>query len=126
MLSLSVRQARRLQRRLERKGDVGVAHRLRGKPSNARLASSVRKKAHFGEIFQHFSHNITKVVSMPSSENPNERPEKLSYEEQSSSSRDFDRTFNFGCLIVVVIIVIGIAIFIAISWRSGDLVPLQK
>lgn len=101
LLSPSVRQVRRVQRRLER-------------------------KACFGEIFQHFSHNIAKVVSMPSSENPNERPEKLSYEEQSSSSRYDDRIFNFGCLIVVVIIVIGIGIFIAISWRSGDLVPLQK
>ena len=45
LLSLSVRQVRRVQRRLESKGDIGVAHRLRGKPSNARLASSVRTKA---------------------------------------------------------------------------------
>ena len=45
LLGLSVRQVRRVQRRLERKGDVGVVHRLRGKPSNARLEPSVRKKA---------------------------------------------------------------------------------
>ena len=45
LLSLSVRQVRRVQRRLERKGDVGVVHRLRGKASNARLDPSVRKKA---------------------------------------------------------------------------------
>ena len=45
LLSLSVRQVHRVQRRLESKGDIGVAHRLRGKPSNARLASSVRTKA---------------------------------------------------------------------------------
>ena len=45
LLSRSVRQVRRVQRRLEHKGDVGVAHRLRGKPSNARLEPSVRKKA---------------------------------------------------------------------------------
>lgn len=44
-LSLSVWQVRRVQRRLERKGDVGVAHRLRGKASNARFDPSVRKKA---------------------------------------------------------------------------------
>ena len=45
LLFQSVRQVRRVQRRLERKGDVGVAHRLRGKASDARLAPSVRKEA---------------------------------------------------------------------------------
>ena len=35
LLKLSVRQVRRLQRRLEQEGDSGVIHRLRGKPCNA-------------------------------------------------------------------------------------------
>jgi transposase InsO family protein len=45
LLGRSVRQVRRIQRRLEAKGDVAVVHRLRGKPSNAKLDPSVRKKA---------------------------------------------------------------------------------
>src|SRR5512133_4370759 len=36
LLGLSVRQIRRLQRRLEREGDAGIVHKLRGRPSNAR------------------------------------------------------------------------------------------
>jgi len=36
LLGLSVRQVRRLQRKLEREGDVGIVHKLRGRPSNAR------------------------------------------------------------------------------------------
>lgn len=45
LLGCSVRQVRRIQRRLELKGDAGVVHRLRGKPSNARLEPSVQNKA---------------------------------------------------------------------------------
>ena len=45
LLGLSTRQVRRIQVRLQKKGDVGVVHRLRGKPSNRRLDPSVRKKA---------------------------------------------------------------------------------
>ena len=45
LLDLSTRQVRRIQARLEKKGDVGVVHRLRGKPSNRRLDPSVRKRA---------------------------------------------------------------------------------
>ena len=45
LLGRSVRQVRRIQRRLEAKGDVAVVHRLRGKPSNAKLDPSVRKQA---------------------------------------------------------------------------------
>ena len=36
LLKRSVRQIRRLQRRLEAEGDGGVIHRLRGVPSNNR------------------------------------------------------------------------------------------
>jgi hypothetical protein len=45
LLGRSVRQIRRIQRRLEAKGDVAVVHRLRGRPSNRRLEPSVRTKA---------------------------------------------------------------------------------
>ena len=34
LLNRSVRQVRRIQRRLEEHGDIGVVHRLRGRPSN--------------------------------------------------------------------------------------------
>jgi transposase len=44
LLGLSVRQVRRLQRRLEAKGDGGLVHRLRGRPSNRRLDQAVRKQ----------------------------------------------------------------------------------
>ena len=36
LLKLSVRQIRRLQRRLDQEGDRGIIHKLRGRPSNAR------------------------------------------------------------------------------------------
>jgi hypothetical protein len=42
LLRRSVRQVRRLQRRLEREGDRGVIHRLRGRPSNRQKAPGVR------------------------------------------------------------------------------------
>ena len=45
LLGRSVRQVRRLQRRLEAEGDVGVVHRLRGRVSNARKGNSFRCQA---------------------------------------------------------------------------------
>jgi transposase len=45
LLKLTVRQVRRLQRRLEAQGDKGVVHRLRGRPSNRRHADTVRQRA---------------------------------------------------------------------------------
>jgi hypothetical protein len=44
LLRLSVRQVRRLQRKLEAKGDRALVHGLRGRPSNHRLAASFRRK----------------------------------------------------------------------------------
>jgi hypothetical protein len=45
LLRRSDRQIRRLLRRMEADGDVAVVHRLRGKPSNRRLAAAVRDQA---------------------------------------------------------------------------------
>jgi transposase len=45
LLHKSVRQVRRLQRRLESDGDAGVVHRLRGRPSNRQLNDGLRKQA---------------------------------------------------------------------------------
>jgi len=56
LLHLSVRQVRRLQRRLEQEGDAGAVHRLRGRVSNRRLAEDLRETAlakyreHFGDF----------------------------------------------------------------------------
>jgi transposase len=44
LLRLSVRQVRRIQRRLEQQGDGAVVHRLRGRPSNRRLDPTLRQK----------------------------------------------------------------------------------
>ena len=44
LLGRSVRQVRRLRRRLEAEGDAAVVHGLRGKPSNRAKAAKVRKK----------------------------------------------------------------------------------
>jgi transposase len=43
LLKLSVRQVRRLQRRLEAEGDAAVMHKLRGRPSNRRKTDDVRQ-----------------------------------------------------------------------------------
>lgn len=43
-LSLSTRQIRRLQRRLERQGASGLAHGNRGRPSNHRFPERIRKR----------------------------------------------------------------------------------
>ena len=45
LLGYSVRQVRRIQRRLETEGDVGVIHRLRGQPSNRRADYELRRQA---------------------------------------------------------------------------------
>jgi transposase len=44
LLRLSVRQVRRIQRRLEAEGDQAVIHRLRGQPSNHRIDPAYRQK----------------------------------------------------------------------------------
>ena len=44
-LGLSARQFRRIRRRAERDGDSGVISRLRGRPSNHRLAESLKVRA---------------------------------------------------------------------------------
>jgi transposase len=44
LLKLSVRQVRRIQRKLEQGGDAVLAHGLRGKPSNRRLSLEVRQQ----------------------------------------------------------------------------------
>jgi hypothetical protein len=56
LLRRSVRQVRRLQRRLESRGDGAVVHGLRGRPSNRRLDDGVRARAlslyraHYGDF----------------------------------------------------------------------------
>jgi hypothetical protein len=56
LLKLSERQVRRIQRRMERDGDGGVVHGLRGKASNHRLAEDLREtvvtkyRDHFGDF----------------------------------------------------------------------------
>ncbi len=44
LLNLSTRQIRRLLRRLDTDGDVGVVHRSRGRPSNSRRPPTLRKQ----------------------------------------------------------------------------------
>lgn len=44
LLKLSVRQVRRIQRKLERKGDIALVHGLRGQPSNHRHKPDIRQK----------------------------------------------------------------------------------
>ena len=44
LLGLSVRQVRRIQRRLEAEGDGAVIHRLRGRPSNRRQDACFRRR----------------------------------------------------------------------------------
>jgi len=45
LLRRSVRQVRRIQRRLEAEGDRAVVHRLRGRPSNRRCDAAARRQA---------------------------------------------------------------------------------
>ncbi|MCK4275297.1 MAG: ISNCY family transposase, partial [Phycisphaerae bacterium] len=44
LLSLSQRQVRRIQRRLEHEGDAGIVHRLRGRRSNAQKSRTLRRQ----------------------------------------------------------------------------------
>src|SRR5947207_15954003 len=44
LLGLSVRQVRRLQRKLQADGDAALVHGLRGKPSNRRLKPELRQQ----------------------------------------------------------------------------------
>jgi Helix-turn-helix domain len=44
LLGLTTRQVRRLMQRVEQEGDQGLAHRGRGRPSNRRIAESVKAK----------------------------------------------------------------------------------
>jgi transposase len=50
LLGLSVRQIRRLQRRVQAEGAAGLCHRSRGQPSNRRMAP--RRKARVLKLFQ--------------------------------------------------------------------------
>src|ERR1700704_5002754 len=44
LAGLSVRQIRRIQRRLQEYGDAALVHGLRGKPSNRQFEASFRRK----------------------------------------------------------------------------------
>ena len=44
LLDRSARQVRRIQRRMESEGDIGVIHRLRGRASNARKDDTLRRQ----------------------------------------------------------------------------------
>src|SRR5271163_2658584 len=44
LAGLSVRQVRRVQRKLEQWGDAALVHGLRGKPSNRQLDAKLRRK----------------------------------------------------------------------------------
>jgi hypothetical protein len=44
LLELSVRQVRRIQRRLEAEGEQGVVHKLHGRSSNRRADASQRRQ----------------------------------------------------------------------------------
>ena len=43
LIRRTIRQVRRIQRRLEAEGDTGIVHRLRGRPSNARIDPEHRR-----------------------------------------------------------------------------------
>ena len=44
LLRRTIRQVRRIQRRLEAEGDGGIVHKLRGRPSNARTDPEHRQQ----------------------------------------------------------------------------------
>ena len=54
LLGLTPRQVRRLQERLEERGDAGLVHRLRGRPSNRRLGVELRQRV-LRAYRQHYS-----------------------------------------------------------------------
>jgi Helix-turn-helix domain len=66
LLDLSERQVRRIQRRLERQGDRGVVHRLRGRPGNRRKNPAFKQRvlAAYREDFPDFdpTHASEKLV----------------------------------------------------------------
>ena len=45
LMGLCARQVRRIHRRLEKEGDAGIIHRLRGRPSNHRRDEAIRRQA---------------------------------------------------------------------------------
>ena len=45
LLGRCERQVRRIRRRMEKEGDAGVIHRLRGRPSNRRIKTALRSQA---------------------------------------------------------------------------------
>ena len=45
LMDLSLRQARRVWKRFKGRGDAGLVHQLRGRPSNRRLPADVRDRA---------------------------------------------------------------------------------
>src|SRR5688500_8245056 len=56
LLRLTTRQVRRLVRRIEEHGDQGLIHRLRGQPSNRRLAAELRQRvlAEYRRVYEGF------------------------------------------------------------------------
>jgi hypothetical protein len=56
LLSLCERQVRRIQRKLEREGDAGIVHKLRGRPSNRQIDPAHRAKvlARYGAELEGF------------------------------------------------------------------------
>jgi transposase len=54
LLHVTVRQVRRMQRRLEKEGDAGAVHRLRGRTSNRCLTEDVRETA-LAKYREHFA-----------------------------------------------------------------------
>ena len=53
LLGLTVRQVRRLQERMAERGDVGLVHGLRGRPSNRQLDAKLRQRV-LREYRQHY------------------------------------------------------------------------
>jgi transposase len=53
LLGLTARQVRRLQNRLDERGDAGLVHRLRGRPSNRQLDAKLRRQV-LREYRQHY------------------------------------------------------------------------
>ena len=53
-LGLSVRQVRRLLRRVRREGDRGLIHRLRGRPSNRKIARAVQQRV-LGQVRRRYA-----------------------------------------------------------------------
>ena len=69
LLKRSVRQARRIQRRLEAEGDAGVIHGLRGRRSNRAKEDSLRRRvlSRYRERYLGFGPTLAAVVVQRSS-----------------------------------------------------------